>query len=104
MSTFSESNQYEIDDDVELNRSAVCETESRVDCSRTCLNDDPIQTHAVTNDDKNVVIYNDDAVEGAIKFSPPLYKQRYECVCTILRQAEVTSVSLLCFINNIVSS
>jgi hypothetical protein len=34
------------------------------------------------------------AVESSIKFSPPLYRQRYDTVSAILRQQQVTSVSM----------
>jgi len=104
MSDFINSNHYgpEVQVEVELKESLMSGTDSIVNCGRTCENDETNQVQSVTNfgdaetcqsDSTQAVTSNDDAVEGSIRFSPPLYKQRYECVCSILQQAEVTSVS-----------
>jgi hypothetical protein len=53
----------------------------------------PADEHSKQHSDVTVT-KDETAVESSIKFSPPLYKQRYDCVSAILRQEQVISVSI----------
>jgi hypothetical protein len=54
------------------------------------------QSHADNSEQHSddTFVNEEAAIEDYVKFSPPLYKQRYDCVSSILGQQQVVSVSI----------